>query len=170
MPKENRFAGLGEAMDGDGDAKSDTDQTGKQTDESQSSSSSNESAASTEEEIVESSGEDTHEDERGSVLDDEAVTENGYKEEEDNKPEPDESESDGSEPAFEFEATTAKSIYVRRATLDQLDDAEFEVESLLRKDHDIRNLTGREFHDALVRIATEHPDEIVEAILETRDE
>jgi hypothetical protein len=73
-------------------------------------------------------------------------------------------------PAFEFEDTTAKSVYVRPETLSVLDDAEFEVESLLRRDHEVRDLTGREFHDAIVRVAADHPDEVVTAILAAREE
>jgi hypothetical protein len=73
-------------------------------------------------------------------------------------------------PAFEFEDTTAKSVYVRPETLSVLDDAEFEVESLLRREHEVRDLTGREFHDALVRVAADHPDEVATAVLAARDE
>jgi hypothetical protein len=73
-------------------------------------------------------------------------------------------------PAFEFEDTTAKSVYVRPETLSVMDDAEFEVESLLRRDHEVRDLTGREFHDAIVRVAADHPDEVVTAILAAREE
>lgn len=63
-------------------------------------------------------------------------------------------------PAFEFDVTTAKSIYVREETLALLEDTEFEVESVLRRKHDIRDVTGREFHDAMVRVMIEHVDEI----------
>lgn len=72
-------------------------------------------------------------------------------------------------PAFEFDATTAKSIYVRPETLETLEDAEFEVEMLLRREHGIRDVTGREFHDAAVQVLAEHADEVVERILEERD-
>ncbi|SFR67665.1 hypothetical protein [Halogeometricum limi] len=72
-------------------------------------------------------------------------------------------------PAFEFEETTAKSVYVRPETLSVLDDAEFEVESVLRRDHDVRDLTGREFHDALVRVAAAHPEAVAELVLEARE-
>lgn len=72
-------------------------------------------------------------------------------------------------PAFEFDATTAKSIYVRPETLETLEDAEFEVEMLLRREHGIRDVTGREFHDAAVQVLADHADEVVERILEERD-
>ncbi|NHX36075.1 MULTISPECIES: hypothetical protein [Halolamina] len=77
---------------------------------------------------------------------------------------------DGNGPAFEFDATTAKSIYVRPETLETLEDAEFEVEMLLRREHDIRDVTGREFHDAAVQVLADHADEVVEQILDERDD
>jgi len=76
---------------------------------------------------------------------------------------------EGGGPAFEFDATTAKSIYVRPETLETLEDAEFEVEMLLRREHGIRDVTGREFHDAAVRVLADHPEEVVEQILAERD-
>ena len=82
-------------------------------------------------------------------------------------------EAEGEEPAggpaFEFDATTAKSIYVRPETLETLEDAEFEVEMLLRREHGIRDVTGREFHDAAVQVLAEHADEVVERILDERE-
>lgn len=90
-------------------------------------------------------------------------------EEEPEPPEPEpESDSDQTGPAFEFDDTTAKSIYVRPETLELLEDTEFEVEMLLRREHGVRDPTGREFHDAAVRVLAEHTDEIVEQILAAR--
>ena len=91
-------------------------------------------------------------------------------EEEPEEPADADDEESGSGPAFEFDATTAKSIYVRPETLEVLEDAEFEVESLLRREHGIRDVTGREFHDAAVRVLAEHADEIVERILDEREQ
>ncbi|SFL66401.1 hypothetical protein SAMN04487950_4539 [Halogranum rubrum] len=73
-------------------------------------------------------------------------------------------------PAFTFEATRAKSIYVRPETLDLLEDVEFEVESILRREHDVRDLTGREFHDALVRAVATDPEAVAKLILDARDD
>ncbi|WP_435115196.1 hypothetical protein [Halolamina sp. C58] len=94
----------------------------------------------------------------------------GEADDEPGEPADDESEEADAGPAFEFDATTAKSIYVRPETLEVLEDAEFEVESLLRREHGIRDVTGREFHDAAVRVLAEHADEIVERILEEREQ
>lgn len=73
-------------------------------------------------------------------------------------------------PAFEFEATQAKSIYVRPETLELLEDVEFEVESILRRNHGVRDLTGREFHDALVRAIATNPEAVADLILDTRED
>ena len=79
-----------------------------------------------------------------------------------------EEERSEGEPAFGFDATTPKSIYIRQDTLELLEDAEFGVESVLRQEYDIRNVTGREFHDAMVHILTEHIDEVAERIHDVR--
>jgi hypothetical protein len=67
-------------------------------------------------------------------------------------------------PAFAFDETTAKSLYVRDGTLELFEDTEFEVEAALRANHGVRDLTSREFHDALVHVAAEHVDEIADRI------
>ncbi|GAB7093218.1 hypothetical protein JCM30237_03700 [Halolamina litorea] len=84
------------------------------------------------------------------------------------EPTPDDGEN-GAGPAFEFDETTAKSIYVRPETLETLEDAEFEAEMLLRRDHGVRDVTGREFHDAVVRVVAEHADEVVDQIVTERE-
>lgn len=84
----------------------------------------------------------------------------------------DDPSEEGSEggPAFGFDATTPKSIYVREETLKLFEDAEFEVESVLRQEHDVRNMTGREFHDAMIHVLTEHVDEIATRIHDVRED
>jgi hypothetical protein len=67
-------------------------------------------------------------------------------------------------PAFAFDKTSAKSLYVRGGTLELFEDTEFEVEAALRANHGIRDLTSREFHDALVHVASEHVEEIAAQI------
>jgi hypothetical protein len=83
---------------------------------------------------------------------------------------PTEEPTDDGGPAFEFDATTAKSIYVRPETLERLEDTEFEVEMLLRRNHGIRDVTGREFHDAAVRVLEDHVEDVVDQILEERSD
>lgn len=121
MPDENRFAGLGEQMDGE-------DETDEKAD--------HDSSASNREVPADTSDPD----------------------------------AGGSGPAFAFEATRAKSLYVRPETLDLLEDVEFEVESILRREHDVRDLTGREFHDALVRAIATDPEAVARIVLDARDD
>lgn len=73
-------------------------------------------------------------------------------------------------PAFPFEATEARSLYVRPATLRGLEDLEFEVERLLRVEHDVRDPAGREVHDAVLRVAAEHPELVARAVLAARED
>jgi hypothetical protein len=73
-------------------------------------------------------------------------------------------------PAFAFDETSPKSLYVRAETLDLFEDTEFEVESVLRRDHGLRDLTSREFHDALVHVAADHVEEIAARIETEREE
>ncbi|XVH31506.1 hypothetical protein ACNS7O_14105 [Haloferacaceae archaeon DSL9] len=73
-------------------------------------------------------------------------------------------------PAFDFDETAPKSIYIRPETQQLLEDLEFEVEARLRRQHDIRNLTGREFHDAMVRVLDAHLDDLTEQVVAEREE
>jgi hypothetical protein len=82
----------------------------------------------------------------------------------DERADPDEGGESDDGPAFTFDETSAKSLYVRDGTLDLFEDTEFEVEATLRSDHGVRDLTSREFHDALVHVAAEHVDEIAAQI------
>lgn len=83
---------------------------------------------------------------------------------------PEEDDSDlGTGPAFSFDETTAKSIYVREDTLDLLEDTELEVELRLRQESDIRDVTGREVMDAVLRVAAANPDAIADQIVAERD-
>lgn len=82
----------------------------------------------------------------------------------------DEGDESDSGPAFEFDDTQAKSLYVRPETIQLLEDAEFEVEAILRRDHGIRDLTGREFHDALVRAVAANPEVVADLVVDSREE
>ncbi|WP_396613362.1 hypothetical protein ACH9L7_17175 (plasmid) [Haloferax sp. S1W] len=166
MPKENRFAGLGEAIEDEGEeVATDSEQETDETPTAEPSKNADEKPGKETNEGVDEGADNEATEESASSAsnssDSKSVTS------EDSK---DNGASDDGGPAFEFEATTAKSVYVRQKTLDLMDDAEFEVESHLRREHGIRDLTGREFHDALIRVAAEYPEEIVDVILETRDD
>jgi len=71
-------------------------------------------------------------------------------------------------PAFEFEETVQQTIYVRPSSLRELEDLEALVDARLRTDHDVRNLTGSEFYDAVVRVAANHEEELLAAVLSER--
>lgn len=72
--------------------------------------------------------------------------------------------------AFPFDATEQKSVYALPETFEDLDDAEFDVQVKLRKDHDVRDVKRREFFDAALQVAAEHPDEVAKRILQGREE
>lgn len=83
----------------------------------------------------------------------------------------DSTESEEGGPAFSFEASKQTSIYPRTETAeDTLDDVEFEVEGILRREYDVRDLAGRELHDAMIRLAAESPDDLAELIVDAREE
>lgn len=91
---------------------------------------------------------------------------------EDDEPSDEDTDEQGSEggPAFSFEESHQMSIYPRQETAEEtLDDVEFEVESVLRQEFEIRDLAGRELHDAMIRLAAEHPEDVAELIEKARD-
>jgi len=73
-------------------------------------------------------------------------------------------------PAFPFDDTVQKSVYVRPETFEELEDAEALVDARLRTDHAIRDLTRREFFDAVFREAAEDTDRLVERVRRMREE
>jgi len=80
----------------------------------------------------------------------------------------DEEESEGG-PAFSFEESEQISIYPRTETAEEtLDDVGFAVESVLREQYGIRDMKGRELHDAIIRLAEERPERIAELIEQER--
>lgn len=127
MADENRFAGIGEQLEGEEEETTRTDV----------------------DEEKPASNEETDATDRGD--------------------EPPEEESEGG-PAFGFDATIPKSIYIRDDTVELFEDAEFEVESILRQEYDVRNVTGREFHDAMIHTLTEHVDEVAARVHDVRED
>lgn len=145
MPEENRFAGLSEAVDED-----DSDDSA---DESTSDAESvdGDSSATTVE--YDSAADET-------ATDDEPSADSA-----------DGESTDTDDPtAFPFDATEKKTVYVRPETIDALEDARALVDAQLRTDHDVRDLTGREFYDAVFRLAAADTDGLIEELLEAREE
>ncbi|ELY49419.1 hypothetical protein [Natronorubrum sulfidifaciens] len=140
MPEDNRFAGLSEAVDED-----DSDDS---VDES---TSDGDSSATTVE--YDSAADET-------AIDDEPSADSA-----------DGESTDVDDPtAFPFDATEKKTVYVRPETIDALEDARALVDAQLRTDHDVRDLTGREFYDAVFRLAAADTDGLIEELLEAREE
>ena len=78
------------------------------------------------------------------------------------------SEIDTSEPAFPFNDAIQAQIYPRQTTHDEFEDfLAIDVKRLLR-DRNIRNETGRELHEAVLHVAMNHPEEIVEEVINQR--
>mgnify|MGYP000211544615 CR=1 FL=1 len=73
-------------------------------------------------------------------------------------------------PAFPFDEAIQAQIYPRNSTHDEFTDfLDIEVKRLLR-DRDIRNEEGRELHEAVLRVAMEHPEDIAEVVEQQRTE
>lgn len=71
-------------------------------------------------------------------------------------------------PAFDFTNDLQRSIYPREESWEELQDTiDFEIKRMLA-DRDIRDFAGREAHDAMVRLAIQEPERLVELILEAR--
>ncbi|REA02693.1 hypothetical protein DEQ92_12975 [Haloferax sp. Atlit-6N] len=72
-------------------------------------------------------------------------------------------------PAFEFDETVHKALYVLESVADEFDDIiTYDVERELTRDHGLKGVTKSELHNAALDVATEHPEEIVERVLEQR--
>jgi len=77
-------------------------------------------------------------------------------------------ESTADEPPFTFDEAKQRPLYARPAAWDAFEDAlVLEVERLLRE-HDVRNAEKRELHDAALRVAARHPEEIADELLSGR--
>ena len=72
------------------------------------------------------------------------------------------------EVAFPFSEAVQRPVYVREESLHQFEDAlDFEVRRALR-DAGERDVPKRELHDAALRVAADHTDEVAEALIEAR--
>jgi hypothetical protein len=74
------------------------------------------------------------------------------------------------EPAFEYDDVKQAPLYARPEAWTALEDAlDLDVVRTLRE-AGVRNEEKRELHDAVLRVAADHPDEIAEAVREARRE
>lgn len=73
------------------------------------------------------------------------------------------------EPAFDFDAAVQRPLYARSEAWDAIEDTlELDVERELRTEHDVRNASKRELHDALLQVAAEHAEEIADQVVTER--
>ncbi|WP_440767347.1 hypothetical protein [Natronorubrum sp. DTA7] len=158
MPEDNRFAGLSDAVEGEELEDEDSNEIPNSDTESSTTDDSSDAGVQTTEveyesaEVDAESGGDTEQNEAGSESEGPA-------------------DGDADDPtAFPFDATEKKTVYVRPETLDGLEDARALVDAQLRTEHDVRDLTGREFYDAAFRLAAADTDGLIDEILEAREE
>ncbi|KAB1190600.1 hypothetical protein GJR96_16735 [Haloferax sp. MBLA0076] len=73
------------------------------------------------------------------------------------------------DPAFEFDETVHKALYVLEAVAAEFDDIiTYDVERELTRDHGLKNVKKSELHNAALAVIAEHPDLIVDRVLEQR--
>ncbi|KAB1185406.1 MULTISPECIES: hypothetical protein [Haloferax] len=73
------------------------------------------------------------------------------------------------QPAFEFDETVHKALYVLEAAATNFDDIiTYDVERELTREHGLKNIKKSELHNAALTVVAEHPDLIVEQVLEQR--
>lgn len=72
------------------------------------------------------------------------------------------------DPPFSFDDAKQRPLYARQKAWDAFEDAlALEVERTLRE-YEVRNAEKRELHDAALRVAANHPDEIAALLLDGR--
>ncbi|WP_411968816.1 hypothetical protein [Haloferax sp. YSSS75] len=84
-------------------------------------------------------------------------------------PEPEAVASPREQPAFEFDETVHKALYVLEDVADEFDDViTYDVERELTREHGLKNIKKSELHNAALAVVSEHSDLIVEKVLEQR--
>lgn len=83
-------------------------------------------------------------------------------------PEPEPEVDPREQPAFPFDAALQRPLYAREESWEAFADVcDFDAKRILR-DAGIRNIEGREFHDAALRLAAENPDALAEEVQRLR--
>ncbi|WP_058992461.1 hypothetical protein [Haloarcula sp. CBA1127] len=73
-------------------------------------------------------------------------------------------------PAFPYDDASQEAIYPRSDTWDEFEDTlDFEVKRELR-DAGLRDIPKREYHEALLKLAMEHPQRLAELVKNGRKE
>ena len=166
-----RFSGLGEALEEEkGDlVKEDSDERDEETEDeldNQEADSPNETTEITSDTTtVETDAESATESSDNSTKRDQTELETPADAETDPKPG---SDDPYTTPAFVFDGSLQESIYPRPKSWQEINDIfDFEVRRKLSQ-ADIRNVEGRELHDAVLQLGIENPDRLAELIAEAR--
>lgn len=73
-------------------------------------------------------------------------------------------------PGFPFSEVDQQPVYMREDTWNQLEDAKFYAEKVLREQYDVRNVETREFDEAIAQLVIEElpPEALAAKIVEVR--
>ena len=88
----------------------------------------------------------------------------------DPEPEPEPDDDPLETPAFPYEQGSMQTtIYVRKDVREDWEDAkDFEVAAILKREHGVRKVAGREYDDALFRLGADHPELVAKYVMEAR--
>ncbi|WP_396614100.1 hypothetical protein ACH9L7_20365 (plasmid) [Haloferax sp. S1W] len=87
------------------------------------------------------------------------------------EPDTDEDEKEQGGPAFPFDETKHRGVYPRHSTWDSfVDSFDVEIKPRLISEYSIRDAEKREWHDAVLQLAMDNPEEVVERIVEARED
>lgn len=83
--------------------------------------------------------------------------------------EPEHTDEEDAEPAFAYEATVQKSVYVLPDAWNDLDGAMSLAEAKLKTEDGETDVTTSELHTALAKLGAENPDELRRLVREARE-
>jgi hypothetical protein len=74
-------------------------------------------------------------------------------------------------PGFRYDAATQQAIYPHSETWDEYEDwQQYELGLELERERDHEDVAKREYHDAVLKVAMNHLDEVVELVEQRRQE
>lgn len=72
-------------------------------------------------------------------------------------------------PAFGYDSDMQTALYARPKTAEAFEDAlEFDVNSILKRENSVKNVAGREYGDAVLRLAADHPELVAQYVMDAR--
>lgn len=80
-----------------------------------------------------------------------------------------EGDEDAEGPWFSFAEAKQRPLYPHEDRWEDLEDAKFEMELVLRE-HGVKDVEGRELDDAILQYAVDHPEAVAELVLAARGE